>query len=141
MARSGRIGAVDKNFRCDVFKIEASISVIDQHSRSLQIRGIEKLQIQSYVEQTTIINGDTTRAYVYTVKANEPGNYEIGPAVLDRNGARIVSEKKSIEIVERNETEQGSSAQTVFLTWSVEQERVVVGQKVMAYLRFYYQDD
>ena len=137
--RHGR--ALAQVYANEPFKIQASVEGDGQQSRSPQIKGIEQLQIQSYGDQTTIINGATTRSYIYTVKAPEPGTYELGPALLEKNGARIVSEKKIIEVVERSGAEQNSSTQTAFLAWSVEPERVVVGQKVMAYLRFYYQDD
>lgn len=109
---------------------QATLQGIDQFSQSGTSSGT---RMQS-------INGVTTVSEQTSVslRADRPGTYEVGPAVINYNGQEICSDTIKIEVVanykgDKKETDDGA----FFARIEVDKEEVYVGQPINITIRFY----
>ncbi len=129
------------------FLIEAIIDGVQGSVQAPQIEGLDAFVARRTGMYMSTINGVSTTKYTYQVRIDKPGNYTVGPARLMHQQKELISNVVSVSV----DTDQNGSQKTqsksskkndlkTFLRLKVDAERVVVGQKIKAILRFYYQD-
>lgn len=92
------------------------------------------------------VNGKSTTRYSYQVRIDKLGSFILGPAVVHHQQQEMQSNQIRISVVkdpgipaQKNQTHTKAEPKT-FLRLMVDNESVVVGQKMKCALRFYYQD-
>lgn len=121
------------------FMIQLELSGGGSLDNTPMIEGLDQFAVQDSSWSHTIINGDVTITYRYSVIASNPGTYTVGPASFSRNNVQEVSNALQLQVG----TEQvGDSDQDalVLVRLSVDKDRVVKGERVVATLRYYYTD-
>ena len=93
------------------------------------------------------VNGKSMIKYSYRVRIDQPGMYEIGPAVITDHKKKQVSNVVTVAVGDQSiakktipkKKEHGNTKE--FLRLLVDNNNVVVGQKVPCALRFYYNNN
>ncbi len=92
------------------------------------------------------VNGKSTATYSYQVRIDTLGSYALGPAVTTHQQQELISNQVTVSVVkdlgivaQKNKSNQGVPTKA-FLRLMVDEETVVVGQKMGCTIRFYYQD-
>lgn len=93
------------------------------------------------------VNGKSTTRYSYQVRIDTLGSFILGPAVVHHQQQEMQSNQIQVSVVkdpgipvqQKNHIKQGSESKT-FLRLMIDNESVVVGQRMKCALRFYYQD-
>lgn len=129
------------------FIVEVLIDGVQGSVQAPAIDGLEKFASRRTGMYMSTINGVSTTKYTYYVVIETPGEYQIGPARLMHQKKELFSEPLSIHVGYENAEQAQSGDQKrsgthpkVLLRLSVDHDRVVVGQKIKATLRLYYQD-
>jgi hypothetical protein len=112
-----------------------------------RIKGLEKFVARQSGSYMSSINGKSTARYSYQVRIDTIGSYVLGPATITHQQQEQVSNEVRVEVVkdvavtqqQSNNSAQQSESKT-FLRLMIDEESVVVGQKIGCTLRFYYQD-
>lgn len=94
------------------------------------------------------INGTSTYKYSYTLRIDTPGNYAIGPTRISMNGKAMDVDAIPITVgmhavnapSDTNST-NSEKKYTCLLELKIDKKQVVVGEKISACLRFYYDSD
>ncbi len=105
------------------------------------IEGLGQFTVRNQGWSYQIMNARTTIKHNYTVVADQPGAYTIGPAALSQNGVLQESDTLTISVGEQERTvdEVDQEAPTL-LRLHLDKQRVVKGERIVARLRFYYTD-
>ncbi len=129
------------------FIIEAIIDGVQGSVQAPTIAGLDQWTSKRTGMYMSTINGVSTTKYSYQVTINKPGTYTIGPAHLVHQQQELVSDAVTLtagyDESSHVHTKSHKKSQTdlkAFLRLSIDVDRVVVGQKIKAALRFYYQD-
>jgi hypothetical protein len=124
------------------------ITVSDRAGRASEpvIDGLQHFSVTNAGYQITIINGAQSVQYRYQVRIDTPGVYTLGPAHLDdpaessaQQTIRIVAEAPAAAQTTRGSGRRYAQAQPV-VELVVDHDRIYVGQKVCATLRFIASD-
>ncbi|MDP3888937.1 MAG: BatD family protein [bacterium] len=109
------------------------------------IAGIEHLRIVGRSTRVSTINEKSTVHYDYIVHVDEQEDLKIGPAMIMHNGTRVVSNVITIKVGESllyaDKAKKKENQEQILLRFLVDNEQVVVGQKINCTLRFYYASD
>ena len=129
------------------FMIDVIIDEVQGSVQAPHIDGLEKMNARRTGMYMSSINGVSTTKYTYQVRIDKPGKYIIGPARLKHQQQEFVSNTLSI-VIEQESTgsrngrasKQKKGDAKAFLRLTIDADHVVVGQKMTATLKFYYQD-
>lgn len=129
------------------FIIEATIDGVQGSVQAPTIAGLDQWVWKRTGMYMSTINGVSTTKYSYQVTINQPGSYTIGPARLVHQQQELLSDVVTVTAgydesshVHTKSHKKSQADLKAFLRFSVDVDRVVVGQKIKATLRFYYQD-
>lgn len=129
------------------FIMEAIIDGIQGSVQAPDIAGLDQWASKRTGMYMSTINGVSTTKYTYQVTINQPGNYSIGPARLVHQQQELLSDVVRITAgydesshIHTKSHKKSQADLKAFLRLGVDVDRVVVGQKIKATLRFYYQD-
>ena len=109
------------------------------------IKGLDKFAHRQSGSYMSSVNGKATIRYSYQVSIDAIGSYVLGPAKVMYQQQELVSNNVQVEVVKDVGTQHSSknnksTDSKTFLRFMVDNESVVVGQKIGCILRFYYQD-
>ena len=98
--------------------------------------------------QMTTINGVSQLTYTYVARIDKKGVYTLGPAFVKQSGKKLESNTFELQVADQALVEQSSTApkskhkqhEPVMVTLQLDTDSAVVGQKVIATLRFYSSD-
>ncbi len=124
------------------------VAIHDLHTTMLgqspQVEGLDNFVVKNTGVRISTINSKVTAKYTFEVRGDTPGTYTIGPATFtDNNKQEISNTVRMVVGTEHIESSGGSQQKketSVLLRLSVNKERVVVGERVHCWLRFYYAD-
>lgn len=107
-----------------------------------EIEGLDNFAVQQRSQSIQIVNNRTSVTYEYTVIANQPGVYTIGPAMAQVHGKKEVSEAielqvKEVQAVDKKEARKQNRQVRAFARLTSSVDSAVVGQKITYTLRFY----
>lgn len=129
------------------FLVEVTIDNVHGSVQSPTIAGLEGCAVRRTGMYMSSINGASTTKYTYQVRADNLGTYHVGPARVVHEKRELLSNVISITVdkdmpthAQQKNKKTVHAEQKVLLRLIVDNERVVVGQKIKAALRFYYQD-
>ena len=131
------------------FLVEVTIDNVQGSVQAPTIAGLEQCVVRRTGMYMSSINGASTTKYTYQVRADNLGTYHVGPARVVHERQELLSNVATIVVgkdipaptQQKNKNSTHAAAQQpVLLRLMVDNERVVVGQKIKASLRFYYQD-
>jgi hypothetical protein len=127
------------------FFIETVIHGIQGSAKAPDITGIDTFNPRSSGMYMSTINGVSTTKYTYQAVAHKTGSYSIGPAHFVHKQTEYVSSPVTIVVqdegdAQKNKKSSQSKELPAFLRLVVDTPQAVVGQKIKASLRFYYQD-
>jgi hypothetical protein len=128
------------------FIVELVIDGVKGSVQTPTIDGMEKYTSRRTGMYMSTINGVSTTKYTYHVIIDQPGEYMIGPARLQHQKQEMMSEPLMITVGYDNNSKatthskKKNNESSTMLRLSVDHDHVVVGQKIKAALRFYYQD-
>ncbi len=122
------------------FVIEVAIAECNEMIHKPEIKGLQKLTVQSTGMYMNSINGASTVKHRYTVRADQVGTYKLGPATIAHKGALLTSNVKTITVAGDEGTEQRNDAHPAFVRLLCDTKNVVVGQRIVCTLRFYFVD-
>jgi len=122
--------------------------VVDGGSvQGLQVAGLDKFAATRTGVAITKINNKSISQYTYQIHIDKPGHYELGPAKATCYQQELVSDVVSVTVsfdaqqsIKNLQKKHAQSEQKIFLRLLIDNDHVVVGQKISAALRFYYQD-
>ena len=122
------------------------VVVSDTQQRTIPtpvLKGLEQFEIQETQSQagTTVYNQDVviTQSYFVTLIALKEGDYNIGPAMVEIDGATLSTKPIKIKVGQQQATEKQDD--TVFLEMNFTTEQAVyVGQPINLKIHFYYID-
>ncbi|HLJ31210.1 MAG TPA: BatD family protein [Candidatus Babeliales bacterium] len=127
------------------FTLDVVIDDVYGSIPSPTIKGLDKFPHRQSGSYMSSVNGKAMIRYSYQVSIDAIGSYVLGPATVMYQQQELVSNQVHVEVVKDVGTQQQSknnkSADSkIFLRFMVDNESVVVGQKIGCILRFYYQD-
>lgn len=109
------------------------------------IKGLNKFYVRNKSVQMYTVNNKSTVKHTYIVRADKPGMYVVGPALVSNGSSHIQSKPVVIRVGNQQITEDGKEKRknpnAALLRLSINNDRVVVGQKVNCTLSLYYNDD
>ncbi|MFS8506678.1 MAG: BatD family protein [Candidatus Babeliales bacterium] len=122
------------------------VVVSDTQQRKLptpSLKGLEQFDVQGTRSQigTTVYNQDVTVAQTYfiTLLAKTEGDYKIGPATIEIDGAVLSTKSITVTVGQQQKTQAQDS--TTFLEMNFTKDQpVYVGQTIDLKIRFYYVD-
>ena len=121
--------------------------MVGDASGSLQaptIEGIDQFHVKRTGLYMSSINGKSTTKFSYQIRIDEPGEYKIGPAKVTHRDNQMSSDTLNImvrhEQKARINKKQRKTQPKALLRLLVDNDHVVIGQKVLCTLRFYYND-
>ncbi len=128
------------------FKLEVTITGSGNVNQLPVIAGLDHFQVRRTGVRMSTINGKSTTRYTYKLQADRPGTYKIGPAVVRANGSTMQSNLLSMVVSDeavskKITTKSREQSKQAFLALSTDKQRVVMGEQLRCYLRFYYTDD
>jgi len=121
------------------FTIELQLSGGGSLDDAPTIEGLKQFTVHDSSWSHSIINGHVTISYRYNVIAKHPGIYTLGPALFSRNGVREVSNTVKLEVGTQPVSDADKES-PVLVRLSVDKDRVVQGERIIATLRYYYAD-
>lgn len=119
------------------FTVELHLSGSGSLDQAPVIEGIDQFDVLDSSWSHSIINGDVSIDYRYSAIAPKPGTYELGPALFSRDGVQEVSNR--VELAVGTEPVQHQDA-PILVRLSLDKDRAVVGERVVATVRYYYSD-
>jgi len=123
------------------FMIELTLSDGGALDEAPVIEGFDPFELLDSSWSHSVINGEVSIAYRYNVIAPKPGTYTVGPALFSQDGSQKVSNSLQIEVgTEQLSDEQEDQENSVIVRLSLDKDRVVVGERIVATLRYYYTD-
>lgn len=130
------------------FTVEVAIDGVQGSVQAPTIQGLDQLGARRTGMYMSSINGVSTTKYTYQLLLDKPGTYTLGPATGIYQQQTFVAPSVSIIVSAASDAAHVQSAQQkknqkevkAFVRLTVDSDRVVVGQKIHATLRFYYQD-
>lgn len=129
------------------FIIEVTIDNVSGSVAAPLIDGLEKYDARRTGVYMSSINGVSSTKYSYQVRINQLGTYTIGPARIHHNGVEMISDAVTVHVQAESGPVAAAHTKKVaqqtsnaFLRLLIDKESVVVGEKVTATLRFFYQD-
>ncbi|NBQ17843.1 hypothetical protein EBU24_06005, partial [bacterium] len=124
------------------FSAQVTVSGDTRSLPQATLQGLDQF-VQSGTSSSTrmqSINGVTTVSEQTSVslRADRPGMYEVGPAIINYNGQDIRSDRAQIEVVanykgDKKETDDGA----FFARIEVDKDEVYVGEPINTTIRFY----
>jgi hypothetical protein len=129
------------------FTIEVVIDDVYGSIQAPKIKGLQGFSHSLNGMYSSTVNGKSTARYTYQVRIDALGSYLIGPAIVTHQQQELVSNQLTISVVKdlgvnaqtQNKTNQAPQHKA-FLRLMIDEETVVVGQKMNCSIRFYYQD-
>lgn len=122
------------------------VVVSDTQKRTIPtpvLKGLEQFEIQETRSQagTTVYNQDVvvTQSYFVTLIALKEGDYNIGPAMVEIDGATLSTKPIKIKVGQQQATQTQDNAVFLEMNFTTEQA-VYVGQAINLKIRFYYVD-
>jgi len=107
-----------------------------------KVAGIEKFDVTGVSHDTSEENGKKTGSYILNVKIDKPGVYNVGPAEIEYNNNTYRSNDLTIEVSEDQVLKHKKSvARKVFFDLIADKQNVVLGEKIILVIRFYFLDD
>lgn len=128
------------------FMLEVSVEGISGSVPTPTINGIERFSVKRTGYYMSSINGKTKTKISFQVRIDEPGDFTMGPAVINYQQKKYESDhvtvvvKESVSVSQSLKSNQSTTTQHAFLHLSTDTDHVVVGQKMSGTLCFYYQD-
>lgn len=129
------------------FTLEVTMHGVGRSLQAPTIKGVKQFEVKRNGLYMSSINGKSTTKFSYKIRIDEPGSYEIGPAIVHDHGNKIESNILTVAVdyepeqrVVGKKKRDNSSKQKALLRLSVDTDHVVVGQKVLCKIRFYYRD-
>lgn len=124
--------------------LEVALNDIPQVKERPTIQGLGGTYSRDTSMMTTIINGKVTVKFLYKVRFDSAGTYQVGPAMIEKEGKAYHSNDLSIKVIDQppqgvQPQEHGQSA-PLFVRMSVDKNTVMVGEKFKCVLRFYHTD-
>lgn len=121
------------------FTVELNLSGGGALDEAPVIEGIDQFEVQDSSWSHSVINGEVSVAYRYNVVAQKPGDYIVGPALFSQGGAQEVSNSVQVEVGTERLSDEKEDA-PVLVRLSLDKDRAVVGERIIATLRYYYTD-
>jgi len=126
--------------------VEVTIDEINGSVSAPTIHGLEQFKPRRTGMYMSTINGVSSTKYTYQMTMDQLGTFTIGPAKIMHQQKELLSNTVNITVgnddVSHATHNQRSSQKELkaFLRLTVDNDDVVVGQKIHVTLRFYYQD-
>lgn len=128
------------------FTLEVVVDDVYGSIHSPTINGLDSFAAKLAGTYMSSINGKSITRYSYQVRIDTLGTHLIGPAIVRHKNQELISNQVEVTVVKdpgitaqvskNNPVSQGKA----FLRLMVDNDAVVVGQKMSCALRFYYQD-
>lgn len=119
-------------------------SLFFSRSATPEIKNLDKFNGRFVGSSMNMINGVGSMTYRYRARIDKPGGYHIGPATLEYNQEKISSAKieftvgdQEVFLVQRSQEKKN---QSVFLGASINRKKIMLGEKIVYTLRYYYLD-
>jgi len=127
------------------FVIEVSVSEDLKDSGKPKVCGIEQFQINHTGFQMRMINGRSSVKYTYNVRVDMPGAYKIGPVEITKGDDTIYSNEITLAVADEQIEDEDADQKTkkadrAFFHLAADKKNVVIGEKILCSLRFYYVD-
>lgn len=122
------------------FVLEVSVKDLQgSYTEKPTIKGLERFTIQGSGYTMSTLNGQTQITYKYTVRIDQPGSYDIGPAELVVGQTSVQSNAVQVHVSTTTQAPEQKSkkGESVLLRLSCDKKNVVIGEKVRCALRFY----
>jgi len=131
------------------FVVEVEVIDGNNSTQVPTIAGLDRFIAKRTGLYMRTINGKSTIKYSYQVRIDQPGSYEIGPAIItdhkkkqSSNAVTIsVGEQSIMQEIDIQQKKQRRSEKKEFLRLLVDDGSIVVGQKVPCALRFYFNNN
>jgi len=112
-------------------------------SKRPEIKGIERFRTSQTGVSVQIINGQASVTHSFHVIASKPGEYIIGPAIIEDKGNTYESNKLDVsvsdqQLLDPEDELKRSENQKVIFELIPDKEDVFVGEKINCRFRFYY---
>lgn len=120
------------------FMLEVSITDMGKGLAEPEIKGDPRIVIHRTGLFMSTINGVSTTKYSYKLRIDEPGTFQLGPAIVMYQGAPVESNVLTINVAQQQKSKNGTGQKKAFLELKVDKDQVVVGQKINCTLTFYY---
>lgn len=120
------------------------ISTEKTMARAPYIKGLDQFHVTNNSIHMQTINNSSTTKYTYVVQADALGTYVIGPAEIHTNSSVLRSKHVVVTVGEHQvidkkyKHKQKNNDDVAILRLLVDKDHIVIGQKVMCTLRFYY---
>ncbi len=121
------------------FTVELNLSGGGALDEAPVIEGIDQFEVQDSSWSHSVINGEVSVAYRYNVVAQKPGDYIVGPALFSQDGVQEVSNSVQVEVGTEHQSDEKEDA-PVLVRLSLDKDRAVAGERIVATLRYYYTD-
>jgi len=125
----------------DVVRMTVHVSGSRTADAVPQISGLENFEVTrgGTASQVEIINGrmNSGLTYTYFLQPRGSGTFTLGPAVIMREGRRLVSNRATLVVAERS-PESATDKPPVFLEAALSTEEAFVGQQVLYVLKLYH---
>jgi hypothetical protein len=125
------------------FQIKVTTAASKKNNQKLSIEGLEKISVegQSSSQQMQWINGQFSGSisYIFSAHIAKPGEYTVGPARLDgeASGSITIIALDASNAQTKKTTHTASS--DVRLTLEVNKSKIILGEPIIASIRFYPQ--
>lgn len=122
------------------------VTVSDTQQRTLptpSLKGLDQFEVQGTRSQagTAMYNQDitVTQTYFVTLVAKAEGDYKIGPAIVEIDGATLSTKPINLKIGKEERFQEQEDATFLEMSFATQQP-VYVGQLIDLKIRFYYVD-
>jgi hypothetical protein len=126
------------------FILEVTLDGVHGGARNPNVHGLEQFMFAGKQTRIQNINGKTTASYMYTLTADRPGEYKVGPAWIEHDGKRVTSSPITISVVSRSdelEEMHDNDVEPVIVRLHTNKSRAVVGEAIPFALQLLYRDD
>ena len=132
------------------FLVEVVVDNVQGSVQNLTVMGLDNFRSTRIGTAVTIVNNRSLTKHTYQVLIDKLGTYTLGPAKASSYQQELLSnsvivnvgmEGNSVQLSSKNTTVKNNKEQKVFARLVIDNDHVVVGQKITGLLRFYYQDN
>jgi len=129
------------------FMLEVEITGARNSMQVPTIVGLDRFVAKRTGLYMHTVNGKSIIKYSYRVRIDQIGTYDIGPAIVTDHSKKQVSNILTVTVSDKPVTEKIATKRTErtggkeLLRLFVDNNKVVVGQKVTCALRFYYKNN
>jgi len=128
------------------FTLEVAVDGFSSLNNNPIINGLEKLYIRENGVMSVTINGKSTVKYTYKTRIDTLGVHSIGPATIVEKNQTYASNTISIKVVEPSVVsaqldKKNGQSNSAFFRFTTDKKNVVIGEKIVCIVRFYYTNE